>query len=320
MSKRRLLILAAVAAISFGVGIVVGDARGIPFIYSEYVWSVGIYRGETPLEMKPIADNPVFTAEMVTGMEAIFVADPFLWHRDGKWALFVEVLNAATDQGEIVVATSDDGEHFTYAGVALDEPWHLSYPLVFEHEGEVYMAPESTQDSALHLYRATDYPLKWERVATLLEGRSFIDSNLFFHNGKWWIFTTTTERSNIMRLYMSDALRGPFVEHPQSPVVLENPRLARGGGHVLSYQGRLYRYAQDASGTYGTHVHAVEITKLTPTEFDEQELKIDPIVEPSGVGWNSLAMHHAAVIPHPQGGYIAAVDGLSRPRRFSLQH
>lgn len=40
--------------------------------------------------------------------------------------------------GDIGVAeSSDGGATWSYLGIALDEPWHLSYPFVFQWKGEV---------------------------------------------------------------------------------------------------------------------------------------------------------------------------------------
>ncbi len=52
--------------------------------------------------------------------------------------LFFETKTIANMQGDIAVAESrDGGASWQYLGIALDEPWHLSYPYIFEHEGQV---------------------------------------------------------------------------------------------------------------------------------------------------------------------------------------
>ena len=66
------------------------------------------------------------------------MADPFLLQRDGKLYLFYETKAAQLGRGQIGVAVSSDGgASFQHLGVALDLPWHLSYPFVFEHGGQV---------------------------------------------------------------------------------------------------------------------------------------------------------------------------------------
>lgn len=52
--------------------------------------------------------------------------------------LFYETKNSITMQGDIGVSKSTDkGATWQQLGVALDEDWHLSYPYVFEHDGQV---------------------------------------------------------------------------------------------------------------------------------------------------------------------------------------
>lgn len=52
--------------------------------------------------------------------------------------LFYETKNSITLQGDIGVAKSTDkGATWQQLGVALDEDWHLSFPFVFEYQGQV---------------------------------------------------------------------------------------------------------------------------------------------------------------------------------------
>ena len=68
--------------------------------------------------------------------------------------------HSPTDRGEIAHATSRDGAAWTYRSVVLREPFHLSYPQVFEWDGAIYMVPESRQDAAVHLYVAEAFPTR----------------------------------------------------------------------------------------------------------------------------------------------------------------
>ena len=51
----------------------------------------------------------------------------------------------------------------------LERDHHLSYPFLFEHEGVLYMVPETAQAGTVELYRCTEFPLRWrrERVPTV---------------------------------------------------------------------------------------------------------------------------------------------------------
>ena len=138
-----------------------------------------------------------------------------------------------TNQGDIGLATSNDGLSWTYKQVVLDEPFHLSYPYVFKWKNDYYMLPESRQAKSVRLYKAVDFPTKWSFVGTLLNG-SYGDPSIFRYAGRWWIFSETSpKRYDILRLYYADDLMGPWTEHPESPIIMGDANIARPGGRVL---------------------------------------------------------------------------------------
>ena len=277
-------------------------------------WSIGIYTGESPLNLSPHenADNPVLTCEDVSDVPAAFVADPFMLRVDSIWHMFFEVMNRQTGKGEIGLAVSSNGLEWTYRQIVLAEPFHLSYPYVFKRLGSYYMIPESYQDGSIRLYRALTFPTQWLFVGTLLSGRTFLDSSIFYYDNKWWLFTETNPdlKGGTLRLYCADDLVGRWYEHPESPIIEGNAHIARPAGRVLITRNRIVRYTQDCYPVYGTQVRAFEITELTNTSYRERELEADLILKPSGAGWNESGMHH--IDPHftDDGQWIACVDGF----------
>jgi len=184
-------------------------------------WSIGIYEGASPLELAPIPStpSPVLTAQDVLDIPADFVADPFLLTLGDTWYLFFEALNNSTGQGDIGYATSDNGLDWTYQQIVLDEPYHLSYPYVFEWLGDYYMVPESYQVSSILLYRAVNFPTDWEFVAPLVSGLPYVDPSPFYYNDVWWMFAGSGLHDTL-HLFYADELAGPWVEHLSSPVVV----------------------------------------------------------------------------------------------------
>src|SRR5205807_6639247 len=110
-------------------------------------WSIGIYVGDSPFHFLPVAgiENPVLTQLDVSDIPASFIADPFMIQAGDAWYMFFEAKNAMTRKGEIGLAVSKDGLNWSYKQIVLAEPFHLSYPYVFESEGEYYMIPETLQ-------------------------------------------------------------------------------------------------------------------------------------------------------------------------------
>ena len=277
----------------------------------EPVWSIGIHEGDAPWSLSDRPQiNPVLTAASVTDVPATSVADPFLLCRDGRWFMFFEVVNWRSWKGEIGLATSNDGLAWRYEQIVLAEPFHLSYPYVFEADDSIYMIPETSQAEAVRLYRATRFPTEWEYVGDLLQGHPFADASVVRHQSRWWLFAETSgDRNDTLRLYHADALAGPWQEHPQSPVIQGDPENARPAGRIVAANGRLLRFAQNCRRAYGTDVRVREIVRLTTAEFAEQPLGTGPILGPARAGWNAGGMHHVDPLQRADGRWLAAVDG-----------
>lgn len=278
-------------------------------------WAIGVHRGPSPLCLEAVADQPapVLTAEDVTDIPADFVADPFVVEHRGTWHMFFEVMNRRLGKGEIAHATSADGIAWHYDRSVLAERLHLSYPCVFEWQGEFFMVPETRSAREVRLYRAGSFPGGWRPVAVLLKGFECADATVFRHGERWWMFAEGgTIRNSTLRLFWSDDLFHGWGEHPRSPIVSGNAHIARPGGRVISDGGRLYRFAQDCDPDYGLNVRAFEITQLTPGSYVEQPASERPILEAGDQPWNAGGMHHVDAHQTGDGGWFAAVDGWSR--------
>jgi hypothetical protein len=184
------------------------------------------------------------------------------------------------------------------------------------------MIPETSEASSIRLYKAAKFPSQWFFVGTLLEGGVYLDSSIFRHDNKWWLFTETNpeHKYDTLRLYYAENLLGPWIEHPNSPIVMGNPKIARPGGRIFYYNGRIIRNAQDDATSYGKLVRAFEIIELTTSTYREAELSEGPILESSGRGWNARRMHNIDVHQWDSNKYIACVDGYGEKLVFGLQY
>jgi hypothetical protein len=274
-------------------------------------WSIAMYAGKSPLQLAaaPGVSNPVISAADVTDVPARFVADPFMVKVDGLWHMFFEVLNNEPNKGEIGRATSRDGLKWRYERIVLQEPFHLSYPYVFEWNDDFYMIPETLGANAVRLYRADSFPDKWTLVKDLIPGQH-ADPSIFEHAGKWWLYTCPTpHKHDTLNLYSSNDPASTWTEHPSSPIISGDKTVARPGGRVLDYDGRLLRFTQDCVPTYGRQVRAFEVTELTATTYKEYEVKESPILVSDGSSWNASGMHHVDA-HRVSGSWLACVDGL----------
>ena len=283
-----------------------------PVSENKSLFSIGVFKGKSPFGLSPSGKglNPVLTREDVSDAKALLVADPFMLRVENTWYMFFEVLNRSTGKGEIGLAKSGNAFEWHYQKIVLAEPFHLSYPYVFQWEDEFYMIPETARTYSIQLFRAKNFPFGWALAGTLLSNQRFADSSIIYHNEKWWLFTETNPdlKHDTLRVFYAESLYGIWKEHPSSPVIQGNPHIARPAGRVFSYDGRLVRYAQDCYPTYGTQVSAFFV-ELTEDVYSEKEVPDNPVLSPSGSGWNAHGMHH--VDPHlvKDGEWVACVDG-----------
>jgi hypothetical protein len=274
-------------------------------------WSIAMYAGKSPLQLAAAsgASNPVLSAADVTDVPARFVADPFMVKVDGLWHMFFEVLNNEPNKGEIGRATSRDGLTWRYERIVLQEPFHLSYPYVFRWNDDFYMIPETLGANAVRLYRADSFPDKWTLIKDLIPGQH-ADPSIFERDRKWWLYTCPTpHKHDTLNLYSAADPASQWTEHPSSPIISNDKTVARPGGRVLDYDGKLLRFTQDCVPTYGRQVRAFEVTELTARTYREHEVKESPILEPDGSSWNASGMHHVDA-HRVDGSWLACVDGL----------
>ncbi len=275
-------------------------------------WTVGIYTGPSPFELSPPEGitNPVMRGADATDLDVDIAAHPFMIVTGSRYYMFFTAKNSETEGGGIGLAESSDGLHWTYKQAVLKEPFVISHPYVFESEGEYYMIPEAYKGTAVRLYKATEFPVKWEYQGDILEGDHFISPTLVQYNGKWWMFVSPSGNETL-RLFYADEVKGPWTEHPQSPIVPKDLNIARPGGRPFMVDGELYRIGQDCEPTYGNQVHAFKITEMTPESYAETMVE-KPLVKASSEGWNAEAMHHVDAHKLSEGQWIAVVDALGK--------
>ena len=205
-----------------------------------------------------------------------FWADPFPWVHNGRYYIFFEELLFAEEKGRLrVMEVKRDGT-WTDPITILEKDYHLSYPFLFEWEGELYMLPETMENSTIELYRCTDFPHRWELHKVLMEGVKAVDATLLQRDGKWWMFVSLAVESGDAwdegSLFYADTPFGPWTPHPCNPI-RSDVRSARPGGWLFEHDGHLYRPAQDCSVCYGYALSINEIKYLGTDRYQEVEVK-----------------------------------------------
>ena len=285
-------------------------------------WSIGIYAGPSPFALTPhpaVGYQPVLAAHSLGAIAADGVADPFMVRNGADWLMFFEVENRLSGRGEIGLASSSDAFSWRFEDIVLKEPFHPSYPHVWEFDGRWYMMPEAAASGGVRLYVADSFPFRWKLVREIIRG-DLADATPFRHDGRWWIMALEGFRKrDALVIYFADRLEGPWQPHFANPVIERNSRITRPAGRMISIEGSLIRFTQDCEGSYGRLVRAFRVDGLTPHRYAEQSLGGREVIGASGKGWNATGMHHVDAHELGPGQWIACVDGRRTALRLPLQ-
>lgn len=206
-----------------------------------------------------------------------FQADSFLYVKDEELYLFYE-LQHWDDPGCIAMIRTKDLKTWTEPQIVLREPFHLSFPYVFEDNGSIYMIPESQEDDSILLYRANSDLTSFTFVRTLLQQEkkngihfNYNDSHIFKKGGKYYLFTSyQKDWMYYQELYVADELlKGEFLKHSCSPVCIDN-EYGRNAGSLIDFDGKLLRVTQDCHLDYGDNISLMEVLALDEKIYEER--------------------------------------------------
>lgn len=203
-----------------------------------------------------------------------FWADPFAFEYEGKCWAFFEDYSYQESRGSIVCSEiSPSGELGTPMLCLHDNSRHYSYPHIFRAGADIFMIPESCDSNSIDLFRCDQFPHKWVREATLLQGK-FVDTTIWHHDGLWWFMTTSVEqgsKAGSLLLFYSVSLTGDWHFHPGNPISTDIRR-NRGAGRIFQNRTRLIRPSQSCAPSYGYSITFNEITELSKRSYSERPL------------------------------------------------
>jgi hypothetical protein len=238
-------------------------------------------------------------------------ADPFLHTRGGRTFCFVEDLAQNTEKGHIT-ALELVGTRIVEHGIALQEPFHLSFPFLFEYQGELYMCPESSASRQIRVYRCTGFPLQWKLAGTLMDDVSAVDTLLFLRGGRWWMLTNideseTGDHCSELYLFSADSpLSTTWLPHRHNPIRVDSIG-GRNGGLIVDGE-RLLRLGQcQGFDQYGQSLRVYEIKEVSESRYAEELVaEIKPDFRKGIVGTHHLSTDgRTTVIDHTSGCFVS---------------
>lgn len=117
--------------------------------------------------------------------EQYWYADPILFEWKGKDYLFVEEFDRTIHRGQIAVAVINKIIESLSFDTIIQEKYHMSFPMVFEWKGNLFMIPETSENRSLNIYVAKDFPFNWELVTSIKTQKMLVDTIVIEKNNNY---------------------------------------------------------------------------------------------------------------------------------------
>ena len=295
----------------------------LPFLYNSkggQNWTLGYITSASPLDID--YDSIIWIEnKRFNSIAPCIMADPFVIEKDSTLYMFYEEMSGKRNSthGNICVLESRNGISWQRLGYALEAKFHLSWPYVFMHNNEYYMLPEKGATHELALYKATDFPMKWIKEKVLFSNISYTDPIIYFEDSISYLFIEINKQ--LCLYYSNDLLSDNWKEHPMSPI--SEPPYSRLAGEVKKIDDKLYLFAQESLDSYGTGVHAFEITAIDTTTFTMEKI-LEPILWKYGDSYSKDGMHTLNFVKRFNETYFIVTDGTEKiegtPWRWSWKN
>ncbi|MDO5683373.1 MAG: hypothetical protein Q4G46_11155, partial [Propionibacteriaceae bacterium] len=147
---------------------------------------------------------------------------------------------------------------------------------LFEHNGELFMCPETLGANDIRIYRCADFPLRWELAQVAVADVQACDTLIFPFEGRWWLLTTvdsahTGQPAAELWAFSADDPLGEWEPHPKNP--LRNDTDSARNAGLLHDGTDLFRVSQrHGFAVYGAAATIRRITHLGAEGLIEEDV------------------------------------------------
>ncbi|MBQ9229373.1 MAG: hypothetical protein IJ168_11175 [Eubacterium sp.] len=237
-------------------------------IFEMWSWTTAVRFNSD--ERTSLLNNKTDAFTVVPNSKRYWTADPFLFEKDGVLYLFFEAFDIFKRKGLLGYRTLSEGE-FGDIHIFYEHDSHLSFPFIYEENGEIYVMPESAKSGELFRLRCKHFPDQWEKEAVLLK-ENVVDTVRYVDGDNvYYISELVTEPNVYDRVdlyYLQDGSLLPCAHNP----VKADASNARGAGAVCVIDGVRVRPAQDCGDSYGERLNLNELMRIDREHFEERTI------------------------------------------------
>lgn len=240
---------------------------------NEKMYSIAIRKRNDENDFFWDHDNYIFKELRFDHRNRFWIADPFLFEKGEDVFVFYEAFDLIERKGKIGFSLLNEPDKTMSVQIILDEPYHLSFPYVFEHEGDIFMMPETCGNNSIKLFKAISFPDKWIEFNVLLSNIFACDTIFIPEHGMKYLLTSEmysgqTPNGNYKSCWVKNVcfkLNKEFLIDGKGALVTEGDCGIRNAGKTFVRGGKLYRVGQNCPNKqYGKGLVLFEIESLAP--------------------------------------------------------
>ncbi len=237
-------------------------------IYEMWSWTCAVRFNVN--EHISILDDKKTPFTVIENSKRFWTADPFLFEKDGVLYLFFEAFDIFKRKGLLGYRTlAKDG--FGDIHIIFEYDSHLSFPFIYEDNGEIFIIPESAKSGELFRLKCTSFPDQWIKERVLLN-ENVVDTVRFKKDNTEYFISETVDENHVYDRVDLYYTHGDAVISCDNNPVKRDVSNARGAGAVCEINGKLIRPSQDCGDSYGERLNLNEITQLDKDGFSEELL------------------------------------------------
>ncbi len=244
------------------------NLKKIVHSWSEERWAIGFVRNS----FDQILDGEDVLVEWIQDdNKKRWFADPFILDENEKEIIILaEEVNKNYKQGKKgrISRLTINKNNYKIKDVEpiLELDTHLSFPVIYRANGNVYIYPENSESGQVKLYRYDDVKrtCTFERV---LCDEPLADAVMTECFGSQLLFATKKPNVNGSKLLIYTRGEDSYFSSKECVIFEEN--IARMAGQFIEHNGKVYRPTQECNFQYGHAVTLQEVMKDNNWHFRE---------------------------------------------------
>lgn len=195
-----------------------------------------------------------------------WAADPFVFEYDDETYIFAELYDYIRRRGIIGYCKLMENRASKWKPVIVED-YHLSFPNIIKCGNDIFLMPESSAKRSLYVYRAIEFPNKWEKYQILRENVKYVDTIPISDTDKMLTYRIGDKYGyTLCCLDKNDSEKDKVLD-------LSCAERRRPAGNAFLYNQKPIRPAQDCVDDYGKGIIFYQYSLEHENKYQEHEIE-----------------------------------------------